>query len=384
MKTIELERHIRTLATIEESEAPLISCYLEIGNEPPGFRNLLDERVQTLRHSLGPSALRPFEEALGRVELFLETEIAAWTRGLAVFARAGEHPFFLPLQFRVPLPNWIAIGPTPNLYHLVELKDNYDRYVILLATEAYARIIGVNLGAMTEQVWKTRPELRSRVRHEWTKDHFQDHRRERTNQFVNNLIRSLEHVMSKGGYGHLILAGNARILAAVKRALPKSLSLKLIDTVPAAPSDQISDVVASTLQSFLEHEELESQAIAERLVSQIHTHGLAVAGTLGTMQALKAGQADFLVLAKGYEPGTGWECRQWGKMDVTLPRPNLCPACKVGFLREFDIREEMVRLAERAECGIEVVEHSDVLMNLGGVGCLLRFFAPSTYIHAAA
>ena len=49
----------------------------------------------------------------------------------------------------------------------------------------------------------------------------------------------------------------------------------------------VSDVVTSTLQSFLEHEELESQAIAERLVSQIYTHGLAVAGTRGTMQALK-------------------------------------------------------------------------------------------------
>jgi hypothetical protein len=27
-----------------------------------------------------------------------------------------------------------------------------------------------------------------------------------------------------------------------------------------------------------------------------------------------------------------------------------------------------------------VVEHSDVLMNLGGVGCLLRFLVPEAYI----
>jgi hypothetical protein len=41
-------------------------------------------------------------------------------------------------------------------------------------------------------------------------------------------------------------------------------------------------------------------------------------------------------------------------------------------------------LAGQLECEIEVVEHSDVLMNLGGVGCLLRFLAPSDYMHAAA
>ena len=102
------------------------------------------------------------------------------------------------------------------------------------------------------------------------------------------------------------------------------------------------------------------------------------------MQALKNGQADYLVIAKSYDPGMGWECRLCGMIELTLPHPNLCPACQFGLLREFDIREEMVRLAGRLECGIEVVEHSDVLMNLGGVGCLLRFLAPAGYIHAAA
>jgi rubrerythrin len=384
VKTRELEKHIRSLATLEESEAPLISCYLEVGNGLPEFRNVLNERVQTLRQSLKVNALTPFEEALVRIEAFLQTGMATWARGLALFARGGRQPFFLPLQFRVPLPNWVVVGSTPNLYHLVELKDNYDRYVILLATETSARVIGVNLGAITEQIWKTRPELRIRMGHEWTKDHFQDHRRERTNQFVNEQIRTLERVISTGGYGHLILAGSERVISSVKRALPKSLAAKLVDTVPAAASDHVSDVVASTLESFLEHEERESQAIAERLVSQIYTHGLAVAGTFGTMQALKNGQADYLVIVKSYEPGMGWECRKCGMTELKLPHPNLCPACGLGYPREFDIREEMVRLAGRLDCGIEVVEYSDVLMNLGGVGCLLRFLAPAGYVRAAA
>ena len=33
----------------------------------------------------------------------------------------------------------------------------------------------------------------------------------------------------------------------------------------------------------------------------------------------------------------------------------------------------MVRMAERNSCYTEVVEHSDFLMQLGGVGCLLRY-----------
>jgi protein required for attachment to host cells len=384
VNTRQLEEHIRALATLDETESPLISCYVQVGNPFAGFQSVLGERVQTLRRSLEPRVLPAFEDALATIERFLEDGLEDWARGVTLFARGGTQPFFLSLQFRVPVPNWMVVGPTPALYHLVELRDNYDHYAIVLATSTSARILGVNLGSVTEQIWKARPELRTRVGHEWTKDHFQDHRRARTRQFVNDLIHSLERVMAEGGYGHLVLAGNPRVIATIRKALPKHLSAKLIDTVPAAASDQLSDVVASTLQSFLEHEEMDSQAIAEKLVSQIHTQGLAVAGTLNTLRALQNGQADVLVIARDYAPGVAWECRKCHKVNLTPPAAGVCTACHLGFPREFDIREEMVRLAGRDNCGIEVVEHSDVLMNLGGVGCLLHFLAPDTYIHAAA
>jgi len=94
---------------------------------------------------------------------------------MAAYARAGKSPFCLLLPFEVPLPDWIGVSSTANIYHLVELKDHYDRYVILLATEASARIIGVNLGSVTTQLCRSRPELRRRVGPEWTREHYQHH-----------------------------------------------------------------------------------------------------------------------------------------------------------------------------------------------------------------
>ena len=38
------------------------------------------------------------------------------------------------LQFAVPLPNQLRVYPTPNIYHLVELKDAYERYLMMIAT----------------------------------------------------------------------------------------------------------------------------------------------------------------------------------------------------------------------------------------------------------
>jgi rubrerythrin len=380
----ELQNHIRKLATLEENDSPLISCYLDVRNRVPGFRDELASRIHLLNKTLGEESLKEFQRAAAKITHYLEHPVPQHTQGIAVFSRAGKQPFWLALHFAVPLPNRIAVGTTPNIYHLVELKDNYDRYVILLATETSARIIGVNLGSVTAQLWQSRPDLRRRIGHEWTKEHFQDHRRERGKQFLHEQIRSLEQVISSGGYGHLILAGNAQSIAAIRRELPKPLARKLVDSVPASAADNLSDVVASTLQAFMEHEELESQAIAEKLIAQIHTHGLAVAGTRASIDALRNSQADVLVLLQSYDPGAGWECRGCGKMELQLPRPNGCPQCRAGHLRDFDIRGELVRLAEQQQVAVEVVEHNDILMSLGGVGCLLRYLAPESYMFSAA
>jgi protein required for attachment to host cells/Trp operon repressor len=379
-----LEEHIRALATIEENDSPLISCYLTANQGGIVCREQLDARFRVLRKCLPARSVAEFEEAQRSIETFLKAGLSQRTRGVALFARAGERPLWRVLEFEAPLPTWIAVGSSPNIYHLMALKDNYDRYAILLMTETSARIIGVNLGSVTAQLWRSRPELRQRVGREWSKDHYQDHRRERTRQFVNDQVRSLERLLLETGYEHLILAGNPRVTATVRKALPKNIAEKVIDCVPASRMDDVSDIVASTLETFLAHEEMESQAVADRLITQLQTHGLAVAGAAASIEAVKSGQADILVIVQGYDPGRAWECQGCGRFSLALPRPGACPNCRSRRVREFDLRGEMARIAELRRVAIEVVEHSDALMSLGGVGCLLRYSGPANYVYTAA
>jgi hypothetical protein len=377
-----LQQHIAVLATLKQTGSPVVSCYLNLASRQPVDE--LDRRILTLKASFDASEREQVAQALLAIERYLRMRPVNDAASLAMFSRAGKEPFFLPLEFRVPLPTWISVNVTPNIYHLVELKDNYDRYVILFSTEGFARVLGINLGSITQEVWRTRPELRQRTGHEWTREHYQDHRRERTKQFIREQIRIADQLMSTGGYAHLILAGPARLTSGLRQALPKHLLTKLVDVVSASSHDRLPDVVAATLQSFLEYEESESLAIADRLLRQVRTHGLAVVGTSESMTALRAGQVDVLVLAKDYEPGRAWSCPHCGLTRFELPSRSGCPKCQVNELRQVEIKEEMVRLAERLGCGIEVVEHSDPLMQLGGVGCLLRYAAPANYRQVAA
>ena len=289
MEIEKLQIHISILATLPETNAPVISCYLTLEKGRLKDPNAFDERIRFLGKSLSEHTQRDVDEALNQIARYLASELLPDAKGAAIFSRAGNNPFFLPLQFRVPLPNWVAMDTIPNIYHLVELKDNYHRFIVMISTEESARILEVNLGSVTEELWKQRPELRKRVGREWTKEHYQNHRRDRTQKFVKEKIEVLEKLMSAGGYGHLILAGHPTITKRVQSMLPKHLEEKLIDVLPASGGTPLSEVVKATIASFIEAEEKESRAAVERIERQIYSDGLAVVGTSTQLSGFKAG-----------------------------------------------------------------------------------------------
>jgi peptide subunit release factor 1 (eRF1) len=283
----------------------------------------------------------------------------------------------LPMQFAAPLPNWFAVYPTPNIYHLVELKDNYHRYVVFMALQDRVSILEVNLGAATIQAWLSQSGLRTRVGSEWARSHYQIHREHRGDRFLREKIAVLEQLMCADGHTHLILAGDPGITARVRHALPNDLAEKLVDVLPVSKRDRPTEVVMLTLASFLEHEEQESRTVAERLIEGLRSQNLAVAGSAATLDALRWGEVDILVMANDYQPDPGWTCTVCQSIGTETPETSVCPHCGHESVRPLDIREALLRLAGQSECPVEVVEQSDALVSLGGVGCLLRTRLPA-------
>jgi len=346
MELKELQQHIRTLVTLEETEAPVISMYHSVVKGDGTNRRFIDDRTQFVGGSLPPSAAEDFKQAMRQVANFLESQLDQTTQGAAIFARAGKSPFFLALQFQVPLPSLIAVGPNPNVYHLVELKDTYHRYVVVIVNEMGARILEVNIGEVTKEIWSARPEFRARIGRTWTREHYRHHHEQQMHEFIDEKIKILDRLIAAGGHTHLFLTGNQQMAWQFRYALPYHLSAKFVDVVDASRTEGTHDVVTATIAAFVEREEQESLAVVDELLREIKRDGLAVAGTDATMEALQFGIADVLVLAKGFDP-------------------------------QFGVKEQMVQLAERYGSTIEVVNESEALVRLGGVGCLLRYRVPS-------
>jgi hypothetical protein len=365
-----LQQHIRTLALLAETNAPVISCYLNLGSGMAPCRDEFQERAGILRKNVGWHARLPFEEAVVAIETSINVPPQADARGMAIFARGGASPFLMPLQFQVPLPTWIAVNSTPNVYHLMEMKDTYHRFVTVITTEKSIRILEVNLGQATEALWKEFPETRERVGREWAKRHYQSQFRSPAKVWIREAVQVLEVLMSKGGYKHLILAGDLTTRTLLWNALPERLWAMVAGTVVASESDPVSDVVAATIASFVQHEEMESLATVEQLQSEINAQGLAVSGSRDTMRALQTSAVDVLIVAQAYEPPPAWLCADCGKVGLDSRQLDLCSID--GRIRRLDLKEEMIRLAALDECTVETVKHSDALMRLGGVGAILR------------
>ncbi|MBN1476084.1 hypothetical protein JXA47_04970, partial [Candidatus Sumerlaeota bacterium] len=178
---------------------------------------------------------------------------------------------------------------------------------------------------------------------------------------------------------HLILAGHPTMTTRVREALPSHLLEKLIDAVPASGESSASDIVKTTLAAFVEAEERESRTAADDLARQFHTGGLAVVGTSPSFQVLGRNQADMLIMTRDYAPGQGWVCSSCGTLHIRPTDLVECPSCDSISLRDIDIKEELVRMAEQDSCHVEVVNRSEALKRLGGVGCLPRYRLSDDY-----
>lgn len=369
MKLKDLQLNLLKLATLKEEAEPVLSCYLSF---EPGWLATLEEQFRLLRADSDPEMRSSIEEAFAEVRDFASSDFASKEGSFAAFARGGASPFFLGIRLRAPLPTLVSAGPRPRIYPLVEVRDNYDHYVLLHVTAKKARIIEVDLGAATGETSVHRPSLRHREGREWTRSHLESHRNERTRQLIKDAVRRLSGVMASGWYRRFILTGDPRAIAEVRKTLSKSMTVVLLDSVPASASESVAGLVSATIGCFKEHEELESRRVVAKLLEQLNGSGQAVTGAAACLEAIQRRQVNTVVMSQAFAPGAAWSCLRCGLAGSATREPSACLSCG-GRLHKVDWKEEIVRAAVLNGCDVEIVADSEELLRLGGVGCLLRY-----------
>ena len=356
----------------EKTDAAFISCYLDPRKGEPDYRGFLKQRTDSLRRNLSGTASTDFAQALEMIESRLEGDFYPEARGLAVFARAqGGGRFFSDMQFAVPVENSLAVYPAPLIHPLLALKDTYDRYALVFVRREAVQVIEVNLGAASTRGWVANPKS-IRGDGSWISRPGEENPEAASFVRLDGQVPMVERLLQTGDRTRLFLAGDPELVAAMRAALRAPWAARLVDVLPMAAKGTLEDAVSRSLRTFVDLRNRESSRLATGVAQGVSDSGLAVSGDLASLEALREGRADMLVICEDYRPEPGWACDRCGESRMQERPPGNCTACGRSGARTLDPRAEMVRLAGQQDVEVRFTD-SDELSHLGGVGCLLHY-----------
>jgi ribosomal protein L30E len=346
----QLSRHISALATLPDTGAPVLSAYFDLRRPIEVLRSDFQTWSIAARSALPKAERQLFDAAKSEIQALLKQVWPEEIQGLAVFSRCGEQALLMALPFQAVLETHFEVSARPAIFPLVQLKDRFHRFVLVICTEDTGWIMELTLGAVTEEILTSRPDHGNRLGRQLSREHFHHRREEDRRRFIRDQVLIISTLMARRGINHLILAGHPRHVSPLRDQLPKHLQARVVGSVFHAPNGQdCSPLLDQAIDTFIEAEQEESRDTVARLHEQVRRQGLAVVGVQACREVIDAGAASQLVISE------------------ELPLAD---------------REDLVRLATLHDLPIEVCEGDELLQSHGGVGCLLRF--RMEYLRTAA
>lgn len=346
-----MDERIRRLAALDSGDVPFLSIYLDVRpeatGERPGVRSglvVLRDRMRDIRKTFGPrgEALESFAADAARIDDFVENRMEVSTEGLAIFA-CNALGVFETVEAGTPFENQVSAGARADLYQYARLDDEYETAVVALVDTNTARLFVYRYGALVSRDGPDDdPEsYRRRQAGGWSQARYQRHIDEHYKDFAAETVRAIGDLCAKEHAAHIVLAGSETAITALQAEMPRDLAEHVRDVVRIDMRADRNEIAAEIAPVLAEAEHAFGESVVERLVGEVRRGGLGTSGLFGTLKALERGQVDTVVLT--------------------------------GDGIEEDERAELVRAAAATGAEIEVVEASDDLERLGGVGALLRY-----------
>ena len=319
-------------------------------------------------------AVRRIEADRDRILSFLADELDPSAKAASIHASEGDG-LWETHTFRAEFDEErLVVGPVPHLYPLVKLADQSPLYAVCVADSKHARLVVCGLGeVLTEEDFAApEPIARTRVAG-WAEIRYQSRIEDHIAKNAREIVERLGRIVEKGEVDYVILGGDELILGELRKHLTPAIREKLIDEEAIAIDAAAHEILKRTLQTVRDTEARDSRRLADLVIDRFRSGGLAVAGLEPTIEALNLEQVDQLLLAEGFNGDhAGWQCPQCRVLGLD-PSPAACPFCAEPLPERIELREAMVRRAERTGRKVEIVESHPGLEALDGVGALLRY-----------
>jgi peptide chain release factor subunit 1 len=361
---------------------PVLSVYLDVDQSRETNRN------RKFEVSLG-NLLRGLEQGL--VDVFEREEFAAYAervkrfvsvyrpgaRSLVIFCDAlGD--FFWHREMEVPVRSEARWSEIFYLRPLLETLDEYERYGVILADRAQARLFTVHLGEIEEhsesfapgevKIFKApgRDHIRSDMRFQRKADQYAHRHLKRVAELAVEMAESQ-------AFDRLMLAGPVEATSKLQQLLPKRWQSRVVASLDLPVEADKHTVLAATLGAGEEAERNGEVTLVEELISDAaRAEQRAVTGLDATLRALRQGRIWRLVYADGFAV-SGGQCANCAMLFEE--RPESCPYCGAAVWPIEDLVEQAAQRVVLSGGKIEQVRGEIVerLRGAGGIGASLKF-----------
>ena len=353
----DLKKFIKELAEIYDKDSldTFISVYFN-KNIDDAF---LEKRTNVCMSLLGGEEKENFIKTLEQINEFLKTNR---DNIVAIFA-SSKHNFFKSIPLSIEINNSLTVDSSPYIRPLVRILDEWKSFTLVLLNSNQAKIFSVSLGQALQQKQLSSDIINKHKKGGWSQARFQRIRKGAIHDFFLEVKDHLEKIADE----QIVLAGPGTAKIQFKNILSKNLNNRIIDTIDIDIDDE-QQLLKESIQVISELEEDVGHEAVRQLREEILRDGLGVYGLDDTLNAVKNGQVELLIIQKDYKI-KGCICEH---CQILKSGPiKDCPICG-GPVSEADVIEEIIEFAERTNSKIEFTDDEE-LSKLGHIGGILRY-----------
>ncbi len=286
---------------------------------------------------------------------------------IIIFA-SYKNKFFKVYRMPVPMENLFVVDSSPYIKPIVETMEKYEKYGLILINSNKARIYEVYAGRIENEKNISKTIMGKHKKGGWSQARFQRIRKGAINQFIKEAVEDTEKFFSGEKINYVVIAGPGEAKTWFSERLPPPVKSKVIDIIDEDFDEVESKIISDAEDAVERNEKEEKEEIMKTLKTEILRNGLAVYGIKETMNALKDGKVNVLLITEDMKIA-GWKCERC--QVVGIGKRKYCPYCGHSTT-DVDVIEELVELAEKKDSRTEFFD-DDTLRDIGGVAALLRY-----------
>ncbi|HVM65215.1 MAG TPA: hypothetical protein VMU14_10165 [Acidimicrobiales bacterium] len=366
------ENRLRRLAATR-GRPVLTSLYLDVDGrryprhtdyEPPFAALCHAARQQSL--AWGEDAARAVDADLDRMRRWLDAGVdRSTTRGLALFSCSGTE-WFDVVALPAGVEDRVLVAPEPDVSQLVELLQEQDRVLVVLADRREARLIRVDIDGR-EELARVVDELERDVDTDVEVGGWEHRREEARRRHFRRVAAAVRTEAGSRGATRIVLGGSDDDVAALRHHLAPDV-LALVAATVTLPISAEDDAVDAAAASAVEAGGRAREAALLARLDDARRRGRAAVGVAAVMAALADRRVATLVVARGLAT-KGARCPACGHVGAPACH---CPACGTPSVEADDVADVAIdeALAEGADvafCGAAGA------VAFGGIAAVTRY-----------